>query len=83
MDSSPPGSSVYGDSPDKNTGVGCHAFIQGIFSTQGLSPGLPHFRRILYYQSHQSLFQLCKWHNFSTKKIKKVLQFLSEELEQV
>ena len=25
MDCSPPGSSCHGDSPDKNTGVGCHA----------------------------------------------------------
>ena len=31
MDCSPPGSSVHGDSPSKNTGVGCHAFFQGIF----------------------------------------------------
>ena len=23
-----------------NTGVGCHAFLQGIFPTQGLNPGL-------------------------------------------
>ena len=29
MDCSPPGSSVHGDSPGKNTGVGCHAFFQG------------------------------------------------------
>ena len=28
------------DSPGKNTGVGCHALFQGIFSTQGLNPGL-------------------------------------------
>ena len=35
MDCSPPGSSVHGDSPGKNTGVGCHAFLQGIFPTQG------------------------------------------------
>ena len=34
MDCSPPGSSVYGDSPGKNTGVGCHALLQGIFPTQ-------------------------------------------------
>ena len=27
MDGSPPGSSVYGDSPGKNTGVGCHALL--------------------------------------------------------
>ena len=26
------------DSPGKNTGVGCHAFLQGIFPTQGLEP---------------------------------------------
>ena len=26
-----PGSSVYGDSPGKNTGVGCHALLEGIF----------------------------------------------------
>ena len=37
MDSSPPGSSIHGDSPGKNTGVGCHAFLQGIFPTQGLN----------------------------------------------
>ena len=37
---SPPGSSVHGDSPDKNTGVGCHALLQGIFPTQGSNPGL-------------------------------------------
>ena len=27
------------DSPGKNTGVGCHALLQGIFPTQGLDPG--------------------------------------------
>ena len=27
-------------SPGKNTGVGCHAFLQGIFLTQGSNPGL-------------------------------------------
>ena len=32
---SPPGSSVHEDSPGKNTGVGCHALLQGIFPTQG------------------------------------------------
>ena len=31
MDCSPPGSSVRGDSPGKNTGVGSHALFQGIF----------------------------------------------------
>ena len=40
MDYSPPGSSVHGGSPGKNTGVGCHALLQGIFPTQGLNPCL-------------------------------------------
>ena len=35
MNCSPPGSSVHGDSPGKNIGVGCHAPLQGIFPTQG------------------------------------------------
>ena len=39
MDCSLPGSSVYGDSPDENTGVGFHSVLQGIFPTQGLNPG--------------------------------------------
>ena len=30
VDCSPPGSSVHRDSPGKNTGVGCRAFLQGI-----------------------------------------------------
>ena len=36
-----PGSSVHGDSPGKNTGVGCHALLQGIVLTQGLKPLSP------------------------------------------
>ena len=41
MDCSPPSSPVHGDSPGKNTGVDCHALLQGIFPTQGSNPGLP------------------------------------------
>ena len=37
MDCSLPGSSVHEDSPSKNTGVGCHDLLQGIFPTQGLN----------------------------------------------
>ena len=37
----------------KNTGVGCYSLLQQIFSTQGLNPGLPHCRQILYPLSHQ------------------------------
>ena len=37
------------DSPDKNTGVGCHVILQGIFLTQGiLTLGLLH---LLYCQA--------------------------------
>ena len=40
-------------SPGQNTGVGSHSLLQGIFPTQGLNPGLPHFRQIFYQLSHQ------------------------------
>ena len=39
------------DFPGKNTGVGCHFLLQGIFPTQGLNPGLPHCRQTLYKQT--------------------------------
>ena len=53
MDCSPTGSSVHRDFPGKNTGVGCHALLQGIFPTQGLNQGLLHCRQMLYSLSHQ------------------------------
>ena len=40
VDCGPPGSSVHGDSPGKNTRVSCHALLQGIFPTQGSNLGL-------------------------------------------
>ena len=40
-DCSPPGSSVHGDSPGKNTGVGFHALLQGIYPTPGIEPRPP------------------------------------------
>ena len=46
MDCSPPGSSVCGDSPGKNTKEGYHALLQGIFPTQGSNPGLLYCRQI-------------------------------------
>ena len=39
--------------PGKNTGVGCHFLLQGIFPTQRSNPGLLHFRQILYHLSYQ------------------------------
>ena len=44
MDCSLPGSSVHGDSPSKNTGVGCHFFLQGIFTIQELNLCLLHWQ---------------------------------------
>ena len=45
--------SVHGDSPGKNTGVGCHALLQGIFLTQELNRGLLHYMQVLYQLSYQ------------------------------
>ena len=41
------------DSPGKNTGVGCHFLLQGIFPTQGSNPGLLLCRHTPYHLSHQ------------------------------
>ena len=43
MDCSQLGSSVHADFPGKNTGMGCHAVLQGIFPTQGLNSHLLYF----------------------------------------
>ena len=40
MDCSPPGSSVRGYSPGKNTGMGCRALLQGVFLTKESHPHL-------------------------------------------
>ena len=37
----------------KSTGVGCRFLFQGIFSTQGLNPGLLHCKQMLYRLSQQ------------------------------
>ena len=37
------------DSPGKNTGLGGHSLLQGIFLTQGLNPGLPHSFNLNYF----------------------------------
>ena len=41
------------NSPGQNTGVGSLSLLQGIFSTQGSNPGLPHCRQILYQLSRR------------------------------
>ena len=61
MDCSPPGSSAHGVSPGKNTGMGFHALLQEVFSTQGSNPGFPHCRWILYHLSHQGSPRILQW----------------------
>ena len=41
------------NSPDQNTEVGSLSLLQGIFPTQGLNPGVPYCRQILYQLSHK------------------------------
>ena len=68
MDCSLPGFSVHGDSPGKNTGVGCHFLLQGIFLIQGSNLHL--------------LCLLCWWADFFTtdppgkpyKNVKRILK---------
>ena len=63
------------DSPGENTGVGCHALLQGILPTQGSKPGLPHCRWILYQLSHKGSPQILLLYKRKKKK-KKIFPFL-------
>ena len=65
MNCSLSGSSVHGNSPGKSTGMGCQALLQGIFSTHGSNPGLPHFRQILYHLNHQGSPRILEWVAYS------------------
>ena len=47
--------------PGQNTGMGIHSLFQGIFLTQGLNPGLPYCRRILYQLSHHGRLRIWEW----------------------
>jgi len=51
MDYSLPGL-CPGDFPGKNTGVGCHFLLQGIFLTQGLNLCLLHWHAVSLLRSH-------------------------------
>ena len=55
IDFSLPGSSVHGDSPGKNTGVGGHALFQGIFPTRDQTQ-VSHISGRPYRLSHQGTF---------------------------
>ena len=62
--SSPPGASVHGYSSGKNTGVGCYALLQGIFSTRESNQGVLHCRWTLYQLNHEgSLMSISELYN--------------------
>ena len=79
---SPPVSCVHGDSPGKNTAVGCHALLRGIFLTQRWNSHLLrllHCRRILYYwvkRDHVYVKPtlIMKTHNWRKAKMEKPKQ---------
>ena len=45
----------------QNTGVVSLSFLQGIFPTQGLNPGLLHCRQFLYHLSHKGNPRILEW----------------------
>ena len=49
------------NSPGQNTEMGSPSLLQGIFSTQGLNPGLLHCRWILYQLSHKGSPGILEW----------------------
>ena len=61
MNCSLPGSSVQGGSPDKNTGVGFHVLLHGIFPTYGSKSGLPNCRQIIYQLNQQGRPRILEW----------------------
>ena len=55
----------------KNTGVGCHFLLEGIFLTHQSNPGLLHRRQTFYWLSYKTLCK-CDW-SFSKNIISKVV----------
>ena len=73
---SPPGPSVHGILPGKNTGVGCHFLLHGFFLIQGSNPGLWHCRQILYCLSHREALH---WPPCSSSNLQAYSCFRTEE----
>ena len=55
------------NSPGKDTGVGCHSLLQGIFPTQGSNLGLLHCKQILYHVNQYILEGLSHDGTFSSQ----------------
>ena len=49
------------DSPGQNSGLGSLSLLQWIIPTQGLNPGLPHGRWMLYQLSHKGSSGILEW----------------------
>ena len=49
------------NSPGQSTGLRRLSLLQGIFPTQGLNPGPPHCRQILYQLSHKGSPRILEW----------------------
>ena len=70
------------DFPGKNTGVGCHFLLQGIFPAQGSKPSLLHCRQMLYRLSQL----LCRYiksdllRDSCQDRIKNATEWLGETL---
>ena len=79
MHCSSPASSCPEDSPGKNTGVGCHALLQGIFPKQGLNPCLLYCRPILYFLTHLgNPHSFCQTDVFKMTTLKRALSQVTE-----
>ena len=59
-------------SPGQNTGVDSLSLLQGIFPTQGLNPGLPHYRQILYQVSLKGSPRILEWVKVKVKSLSRV-----------
>ena len=55
------------NSPSKNTGVGRHFLLQGIFPTQGSNSGLLHCRRFFTTWASREAVNSQMWNNLSMK----------------
>ena len=66
----------------QDMGVGSHFSLQGIFLIQGMNPGLPHCKQILYHLSHlgSPLINLAWELNMSGHRVLQVSQALVEDL---
>ena len=66
------------DFPGKNTGVGCHFFLQGILSTQGLNPCLLHWQADSLPLSHLGSPARCIADKYLKINLTKDIQNLAE-----